>query len=841
VWKATVQGLLAHKLRLALTSLAIILGVTFVSGTLVLTDTLRNTFDTLFYNVYKGVDFVVREKPAFSGASEHAVLQPIPTSVANAVRAVPGVEYADGEVEGYAQFVAPNGKAVTTGGAPTLGVSFDPHEQLSSVIVRQGASPTTPHEVAIDAATATKYHFAVGDSVRILLIGPPQTFTISGIVQFGTANNLAGATIAAFDLPTAQRVLDSVGRYDAINVLAKPGVDKAQLRRAITAVLPRGVEVVTGQTVANESANALNQALSFFSTSLLVFAFISLFVGGFTIFNTFAIIVKQRTRELALLRVLGASRRQVFQSVLGEAALVGVLASLVGLGFGVATAVGLEALLAGFGITLPSGALVFQARTVVAALVVGVGVTVVSAVSPARRAVRIAPVAALADQPAGQSASSRRRIAIGASVAAIGVAALGFGLTKPAIQFVGVGAVAIFIGVGMLAPLVARPLASAIGRPLARTLGVAGQLGRENSMRSPRRTAQTAAALIVGLALVATFAVFGASLSRSLTSSIDQAISADYILTTSGTEGFSTTVTAAVARLSGVTAISTVYGGEFEFRGALSSLTGVSPVRLSQTIILRMVAGSGARALAAGELLVDSTTANAKHLAVGSVASVKFGLTGLGTVRIGGIFQPNAVLGSFLVSDRFVRQHFENPLPVAVLVRTAGGASPAGKAAVVAALRAYPNLTIRTQAGFKQAESRQINQLLGVVYVLLALAVLVALIGIVNTLILSVFERTHEIGLLRAIGMNRRQVRTMIRSEAVILSVFGAVIGVLIGTALGVALSASLKQQGITDIVIPFSNLVVFVLIAALLGLVAASWPARRAAKLDVLAAISAE
>ncbi|MGA9077661.1 MAG: ABC transporter permease [Acidimicrobiales bacterium] len=841
MWLATIKGLLAHKLRLALTALAIVLGVMFVSGTLVLTDTLHNTFNSLFNNVYKGVDFVVREKSAFTGTAGTAVRKPLPESVAAKVRAVPGVEYADGTVEGYAQFVAPDGKAVSNGQAPTIGVSFDPHEQLSSLHVRQGTPPTTPDEVAIDAATASKYHFVVGDRVRVLLAGPPQTFTISGIVQYGTANNLAGATIAAFDLPTAQRVLDSEGAYGSVEVLAKPGFDKAQLRQAITKVLPPGTEVVTGQTVANESADTINQALSIFSTALIVFALISLFVGAFTIFNTFSIIVGQRTRELALLRILGAARRQIFRSVLGEAALVGVVASLTGLGLGVVTAIGLRALLSGFGVSLPSGPLVFQARTVVVALAVGVGVTVVSAVSPARRAVRIPPVAALADHEGAPGTSSRRRVIVGASVSAIGVAALGFGLSKPAIQLVGVGAVAIFIGVGMLAPLVARPMASVIGRPLARVLGIAGRIGRENSMRSPRRTAQTAAALIVGLALVSTMAVFGASLSRSATSSIDQALSADYIVTASGGNNFSTTVVAAAERVPGVTAVSTAYGGQFVFRGSVSTLTGVSPVRLAQTVTLHLVAGTGAPALAAGEMLIDSTTANAKHLVVGSVVPVKFARTGAGTVRVGGVYQPNALLGSFLVSDRFVQAHFQNSLPFAVLIRTAGGASAAGKAAVERALRAYPNLVIQTQAEFKQATTQQVNQLLGVVYVLLALAILVALIGIVNTLILSVFERTHEIGLLRAVGMRRRQVRTMIRSEAVILSVFGAVLGIVIGTALGVALSAAMKQQGITDIVVPISSLIVFVLIAALFGLAAASWPARRAARLDVLTALSAE
>jgi putative ABC transport system permease protein len=629
-----------------------------------------------------------------------------------------------------------------------------------------------------------------------------------------------------------------VGRYDAIDVLAKPGVNKAQLQSAIAKVLPPGVQVVTGQTVANEQTQDVNQALSFFSTALLVFAFISLFVGGFTIFNTFSILVGQRTRELALLRILGASRRQLFRSVILEAAILGLVASLVGLGLGVLTAIGLEDLLKGFGITLPTGALIFRLRTVIAALVVGIGVTVVSAISPARRAVRIAPVAALSTHSSGEVESSRRRIIAGSTIGVLGIAALFIGLSKPAIQLVGVGAVAIFIGAGMLAPVVARPMASVIGRPLASLLGISGKLGRENSMRSPRRTAQTASALMVGLALVSTIAVFGASLSKSATSSVDEAISADYIITSSGAGagGFSASVASAAQRVPGVIAVSTVYSGQFQFLGSLSSLTAVSTNQLPETVTLRMSTGTGAPALAAGELLIDTTTANSKHLVVGSAVAVKFAQTGDSTMRIGGIFKANALLGSFVVGDGFFLSHFNAPLPVAVLIRTS-----AGSGAVNAALRAYPNLLIQTRAQFEKAQQASVNQLLGLVYVLLALAVLIALIGIVNTLMLSVFERTHEIGLLRAVGMRRRQVKAMIRSEAVILSIFGAIIGVVIGTALGVAFSSSLKQQGITDIVVPFGSLVLFLVIAALLGLGAASWPARRAAKLDVLAAIATD
>jgi len=847
VGKVTLKGLLAHKLRLALTGLAIVLGVTFISGTLVLTDTLHATFTTLFSHVYQNVDFEIRGKAAFTSNASNgggsAIRKPIPESIVTEVRRIPGVAYAQGTVTGYAQFVAPDGKAVTTGGAPTIGLSFDPNRQLSALHVSSGQAPVGPGQVAMDAGTARKYHFHVGDHVRILLIGPTQTFTVSGIFTFGTADNLAGATLAAFDLPTAQRLLGQIGHYQAIDVLTRPGADKSHVQQAIAGVLPPGVEVVTGQTVADETTNSINQALSFFSTALLVFAFISLFVGGFTIFNTFSILVGQRTRELALLRIVGASRRQVFRSVLIEALLLGLAASLTGLGLGVLAALGLEALLKAFGISLPTGPLVFAARTVVAALVVGVGVTVISAIGPARRAVRIPPVAALADYRGDQAESSRRRIVIGGVIAVLGIVALIFGLTEPAIQLVGLGAVAVFLGAGMLAPVVARPMSSAIGRPLARLFGVPGRLGRENSMRSPRRTAQTSSALMVGLALVSTITVFGASLSKSATSSVDNAVNADYIITSSatgGSGGFSASVATAASQVPGVAATSTVYNGEFELRDALSTLTAVSTDHLSDTVILRMDAGSGAPALAAGDLLIDTTTANTKHLSVGSVVPVKFAQTGDSTMRIGGIFEPNALLGSYVVGDGFFLAHFNDPLPVAVLLRT-NTSTGSTTNAVNAGLTAYPNLKIQTRAEFEKSQQQQVNQLLGLVYALLALAVLIALIGIVNTLMLSVFERTHEIGLLRAVGMKRRQVRAMIRSESVILSLFGAVIGVVIGTALGVAFASSLKQQGITDIVVPVTSLVVFLLLSALLGLGAASWPARRAAKLDVLAAIAAD
>ncbi len=840
--RITIKGILAHKLRLALTAISIILGVTFISGTYVLTDTLHNTFDGLIGTVYKQIDFQVRGVAQFpTSDAANAVRNPVSNSLLSTILRVPGVEAAEGAISGYAQFVAPDGKPISNNGEGNLGISFDPNPKISELRIVAGLPPTTSTDVVIDAATANKHHFRVGQEVRVLTDGPERTFTISGIAQFGTANTLAGITLAAFTLPTAQQIVGEVGQFDTIDIITRPGVDKADVQRAIAQVLPSGVEVVTGQTVHNEQTSSIDKALSFFSTALLIFALIALFVGGFTIFNTFSIIVGQRTRELALLRVVGATRRQVFRSVLAEAAIVGVVSSLIGVGLGVGAAIGIEALLRGFGITLPSGSLAFEPRTVVVSLLVGVGVTVVSAVGPARRAVRISPVAALRDGQTDIDVSSRRRFIWGGTLAAVGALLIGGGLAQPAIQLVGLGAVGLFVGVAMLAPAFARPFSSAIGHPLAWALGEAGKLGRENSIRSPRRTAQTASALMVGLALVSAISVYGASAKRSATSSVDSTVTANLIVTNSsgsGTGNFSPAIVEAASRVPGVTASTTIYGDQFEIRQSVESLRAVSPQTLSKTVILHVTSGS-VQSLAAGQLLMDSGTAKSDHLSVGDTVPVKFALTGSSTMRIGGIFKTNVLIGSYLVSDSFFLTHYQDPLPGGVLLDTTGDAAVVEQR-VETALGPYPNVQVQSRAQFEKAQTASVNTLLGLVYALLALAVIIALIGIVNTLMLSVFERTHEIGILRAVGMKRRQVRTMIRSESVILAIFGAVIGLIIGTGLGVALVSSLRSQGLRDTVVPVSSLIVFLVLSALLGLLAASWPARRAARLDVLAAIGA-
>jgi putative ABC transport system permease protein len=525
--------------------------------------------------------------------------------------------------------------------------------------------------------------------------------------------------------------------------------------------------------------------------------------------------------------------------VVGEAALTGLVASLIGLGLGVLAALGLKALLKAFGIELPSAPLVFEARTVVVAIAVGVGVTMIAAILPARRAVRIAPVAALVEDGGSEADTVRRgRVAAGIGAAVLGVVAVAAGLAKPTVALVGVGALLVFVAVGMLVPVVARPLSSALGRPLARLLGTPGKLGRENSMRNPRRTAQTASALMIGLALVSTIAVLGASLSTSAKNSVDSAISADYVITGSG--GFSKSVASSVAHLPGVTTTTTIYQGQFEFRGSLSTLVAATPNELNRTVTLHVTSGVGAPAMAAGQLLVDTNTANADNLHVGSVVPVKFAQTGAAMMTIGGIYEPNPLVGSFVVGAGFFVSHFDNPLPTAVLLSTSPGAPDLGPA-LNRVLTPYANVGYKTRAQFEQSQQNTINQELGLVYVLLALAVLVALIGIVNTLMLSVFERTREIGLLRAVGMKRRQVRAMIRSEAVIVALFGAVVGIVVGAGLGIALASSLRRSGVTNIALPIPSLIAFLILSAVLGLIAATWPARRAANLDVLAAIASE
>jgi putative ABC transport system permease protein len=845
--KATLKGLLAHKFRLAATALAIVLGVSFVAGTYVLTDTINATFTNLFDEVTQGIDVAVRSRDVFTGQMGE-VRDPIPEEVLNEVKAVDGVKVAEGSVTGFAQFVDKDGKPVTTGGAPTLGVSISSAPELQAgTTVRSGRLPSGPNEMVVDAQTADKHGFAVGDRVKVLLQGPARTFTVSGIIGFGEAGNLGGATLAGFTLPTAQEVLNREGRFDEIDVVAAEGTTPEQLRDRVRAVLDPRYEVLTGEELSAAQAAAINDTIGrFLSTALLSFAFVALLVGAFLIFNTFTIIVAQRTRELALLRCLGASRRQVMTSVLLESLIVAVVASLVGLGLGVLIANGLKALLTGIlNFDLPTTGTVFLWRTVIVSLAVGIVVTVLAALLPARKATRVPPVAALQPETAFAPTHFRkRRIVLGVLVTLVGVALLLAGLFQNEgnrLVNVGSGAVIVFFGVAILSPLIARPLARLIGWPFAKAFRLPGTLARENAMRNPRRTASTAAALMIGLALVTFVSIFAASIKASTTATLDRTIAADYILQNDTFTPFSPDLATRLADQPELAAVVGVRLGAFKLDGATKQLIGIDPAAYDRVVKTEVLSGSIAD-LQSGGLAVKEDVAEANGWTVGERVALQFPRGGTQQVTVKAIYKDNSVNGDYLLSLADYERFYADQADSQILVQAAPGTDPAAsRAAIDRVLVDFPNVTVRDQAEYKAETARQIDQVVNLFYALLALAVVIALFGIVNTLGLSIFERIRELGLLRAIGATRRQVRSMIRWEAVIIAVLGAVLGLAVGVFFGWTIVRALRSVGITEFALPGGQLVIFVVFAALAGILAAVLPGRRAARIDVLRAITTE
>jgi putative ABC transport system permease protein len=843
MWRATLKGLLAHRFRLALTALSVVLGVAFVAGTYVLTDTMNAAFDQLFTEATAGTDVIVRAEAPFVEEDRER----IPEELLPVVRQVEGVRVTEGSVVGFAQLVDKEGEAISPTGPPTLGVSFGEIPDLTPLTIREGRPPERDAEVAIDAATARKHDFSVGDRVTVLFQGPSEEFTVVGIAGFGEADNLGGATLAAFDLQTAQRVLGAEGQFDTIEVAGQEGISTTVLRQRIASVLPEGVQAVTAQSVADEQANEIQDELGFFNIVLLVFAGIALFVGAFIIFNTFNILVTQRTRELALLRALGATGGQVTRSVMAEALITGVVASALGLALGIAVALGLQALLQGFGIDLPTTNLQVLPRTIVASFVVGTVVTVVAAVLPARRASRVPPIAAIRDVESVRPISLRRRALAGGAVAAFGVAMLMLGLfggVGNAISYVGLGVGVIFLGVAILSPLAARPVSRAIGAPLPRVAGVPGKLGRENAMRNPRRTAATSAALMIGLALVGTSLIMGSSLKASTGRIIDETLRADLFLSAGNQfTGFSPEVAAELAGRPGIGVVSELRTGEWRQRGstAIRFLTAVEPATVDRVLELDVLEGS-VSALDRRGVMVHEDAAEAEGLAVGDVLAMEFARTGTVQMRVAGIFAENRLVGDYVISISAYEDNFTEQLDSFVLVKAPPGASVEdARRAVQRVTEAFPNVDVQDQAEIREEQEDAIDQLLGLLSALLGLAILIALLGIVNTLALSVFERTREVGLLRAVGMSRRQVRSMVRWESVLIALLGGVLGLAVGAFFGWAMVTALGDEGITELSIPARQLVVFLALAGLAGVVAAILPARRAARLNVLAAIATE
>jgi putative ABC transport system permease protein len=842
--RATLKNLLAHKLRMALTTLSVVLGVAFIAGTLVLTDTMNATFDTLFGEANENTSVAVRAEAAFSTGDGSDQRENVPAALVEQVAAVEGVDHAVPYVEGYAAVVGEDGDVVGTGQAPALGVNWVDSEVLSPLKSREGRAPSGAGEVALDATSAEDGGIAVGDRVQVLLEGPAREMEVVGIFSFGETNSLAGATMAAFDTATAQEVLTGPGEISHVVVRAEEGVAQDELAARVQAAMPAGIEAITGEALAEESSASIKEALSFFTYFLLTFAIIALFVGSFIIFNTFSMLVAQRTRELGLLRAVGASRGQITRSVMLEALVIGLIGSIVGLGAGVGVASALRWLMGLTGAELPSGSLVFSGRTVVWGFAVGVGVTLVAAVLPARRASTISPVAALGDQSQLPAGSMRRRIALGSALGVAGVAMLAAGLTDSVgtpVLWVGLGVAAVFLATTTLSPLISRPLVRVLALPLPRLFSTSGRLSRENALRNPRRTSATAGALMIGLALVSAFTVLGSSLKESFASSIDSSIGADFVLGTENYMPMSTEVAARVAEVDGVAEVGTLRWGVAKFGEGEGRdwLSAVQPSTLDSLMTVEMIEGSEA-ALAQDQLLVSRMVSDAEGWTVGQELPAEFAATGETTIVLGGIYEPNPMAGDYLISTALHDRSFSDRLDSAVMLRWADDVDvAAATAAVQAQLEAFPNVRMLDQAAFSAEQQGFVDTILALVTALLALAVLIAMFGIVNTLALSVFERTHEIGLLRAVGMSRRQLRRMIRLESVLISTFGAVLGLALGTAFGWAIVRAMSDLGVRELVIPYGSLALYLVLAALAGVLAAMWPARRAAKMDVLGAIA--
>jgi putative ABC transport system permease protein len=854
MWRTTVKGLMAHKLRLALTALAVVLGVGFIGGTYVLTDTINKSFDELFADTTQGVDVFVRSETAFESqnASGSGDREAMPEGVLETVQGVDGVDTATGSVGGYAQLVDREGEAIAPQGPPTLGFGYPDDESTenedSAVTIRAGRAPATSGEVMIDAATAEDHDFSVGDSVDILFEGPRDTFEIVGIIGFGEADNLVGATLAVFELEAAQELFNKEGTLDSVEVTAEDDVSAGELRNRIAAAVPDGIEAQTGDYIADEQSDSVQEALGFFNTALLVFGFISLFVGAFIIFNTFSIVVAQRTREFGLLRAMGASGRQILGSVLVESVIIGFVASLLGLAAGFGIAAGLQAMLGAFGLDLPSTGLVFEPRTAVIGLTVGVLVTLLSAIGPARRAARISPMAALREASPQHATFSRRRLVGGAAVTLIGAAILGaglFGSLDNAVSYVGLGAAIIFFGVTALSPLFAEPLARAIGTPIEALLNVPGKLARQNSRRNPKRTASTAAALMIGLALVSMVSIFAASIKATSSKILDENLKADFIITSSaggGFGGFSPEIAAGAAAQDEIGAVASLRYGEFRLDGASRFLSATDPDAIEEVTSLGVVEGDLGD-LDGDGVFLSTDVAESEALAVGDDLTMEFPAEGETDVPVAGIFETTDIVGSdFLVSlDTYAEQYSTNLDSVMLATVASGVSTDDARAAIDTATSDFPNVTVENQAEFKETQAGLVDQLLGLITALLALALVIALLGITNTLALSVFERTRELGLLRAVGMSRRQARSMIRWESVIIAVIGAVLGLVVGGVFGWALVTSLADEGISEFAVPTGQLIAYVVAAGAAGIVAAIPPARRAARLDVLEAIATE
>ncbi len=848
--RVSLKGLAARPVRAILTGLAIVLGVAMVSGSFVVTDTITKAFDSIFTSSYRHTDAVVsgRKLVDYSNSGNATVSK----SLLVRIRALPEVSAAAGAILDLnndttnTKLIDRNGKAIQSNGNPTFGFGLDPSQpRFNPMHLVNGRWATGRHEVVIDSNTAKKHHFALGDSIGAAARGPKEQFRIVGIAKYGDVDSLGGATIAVFSIPTAQKLLQLDG-FTAISVAAKRGVSTLRLVDALEGAVPGNVQVKTAAEQAKADKKDVDTFVSFIRGFLLGFGGIALFVGAFVIFNTLSITVAQRTRELATLRTLGASRRQVLRLVVAESLAIGVVASGVGMAAGIGLARGLTALFDSLGLSLPQSSPVYAMRTFAISLLLGVLVTLLAGVWPAMRATRVPPISAVRE---GAVIERRRRLGpiagialFAVSMALIAYATLGghLGSGKGLLSLAG-GTLVGLLGVAGFAPALVTALTRLVGFP-ARTIGgPAGQLASSNAVRNPGRTASTASALMIGLALVSFVAVLGKGLQGSVERALHQQVNADWVVSSeNGWSAFTAAAGTAAENVPGVAHATSIRSDRGRVDNANATVNGVDPKTVAGLYHFDWKQGSDATLakLDGNGALVKPSFAKRHHLRMGEAFTLRTPAGKPLHLRVVGVFQPARLyelLGGIVISQQAFDRNFARPGNTLTLID--GSAS---KSALERALAAYPDTKVENEDAYVKSQSSFISTMTNLLYVLLALSVVVSLFGMVNTLVLSVFERTRELGMLRAVRLTRRQARRMVRHESVITALIGAALGLPLGILLAASVTHALGRYGLA-FSFPVVSIAAFTATAIVAGILAAVAPARRASRLDVLAALQYE
>ena len=844
MFRIALKSIVGRKARLVLTSLAVILGTAFLSGTSVFSATLDRTFNNLFEDVFKNIDGYVRSTQVVEGDFGLIERQRIPADYVDKVLSVPGVSDAVPDIQAFARIVGKDGKPIGTEGAgpPTFG-SVAVEFKGALWTIAEGKFPKGPTEVALDEASAEKAGYVLGDKVKVVAQSGSRTFTLVGIASYGDVRSPGGATFALFDVPTAAEFLGKPGFVDAILVVGDGSRSDDALAKDIDAIFEpsQKVETLTGAEITKETQDDIGQALSFFSIFLTIFSVIALGVGSFVIYNVFSISAAQRQKENALLRALGANRAQITRSMLIESIVVGLFGSLLGFVGGIGISKLLSVALPALGFDLPSGGLVISASILINTVIVGLVVTVLSAVLPARRAGKVPPLAAMRATAIETAGPGRVCLFWGLGSMLVGLGIIGAVIGGSSNNLLGFGVLFVFIGTIVIGPSIARPVALFLGRPAETLRGVTGQMARQNAARNPKRTSRTSAPVLIGVALVTAVSALAASINGQIADIFTEQFKGDYAVNSNaqGFGGLSPDLATTLSSIDGVNDASGIGTVLTKINDKGRTLIVITPSSIGGNYDIGLV-NADYSVLDKDGILISESLAERDNLKIGSVIPVTFGDGVTRDLTVRALYVHNDLAGDRVISRETFANTTVSSFDFSIYVTLEKGAdNEKVRAELQKAVDEYGQGKLLSRDEYIDEQAGQVNQLLGLIYGLLALSVIIAIVGIIITLLLSVFERQREIGLLRAVGMTRSQVRTTVRWESVITSLLGAVVGILLGLGLGWVIVFALRDQGLTSFQIPVGSTVFIMVMSFVVGVLAAVYPAWRATKVDMLDALN--